>query len=64
MREAGKLNEAIEQYKQALQLKPDYARAHVNLGVALIKLGKPEDAIRHYEEALRIEPDYAAAHTT
>jgi tetratricopeptide (TPR) repeat protein len=62
LREAGKLNEAIEQYKQALQLKPDYARAHVNLGVALIKLGKPEDAIRHYEEALRIEPDYAAAH--
>ena len=58
-RQIGKIQEAIGQYEQALRIKPDYAKAHNNLGVALSRLGKTQEAIGQYEQALRIEPDYA-----
>jgi hypothetical protein len=59
---AGKVQEAIREYEQALRIKPDYADAHCNLGSALRRVDKLEDAIAHYEQALRIKPDYALAH--
>ncbi len=58
----GRLTEAIAQYQQALQLKPDYAEAHNNLGNALAQAGKREEAIEQYEQALRINPDSAKAY--
>jgi tetratricopeptide (TPR) repeat protein len=57
------LAEAIEHYRQALRIKPDYALAHSNWGLALIQQGKPAEAIEHFQEALRIEPELAEAHT-
>jgi predicted Zn-dependent protease len=35
--EQGKVNEAIEHYKEALQLKPDFPQARENLASALAK---------------------------
>jgi tetratricopeptide (TPR) repeat protein/4-amino-4-deoxy-L-arabinose transferase-like glycosyltransferase len=58
----GKFQEAIEQYEQALRIKPDYAEAHRNLGIALSQIGKFQEAIGQYEQALRINPDFAKAH--
>ena len=58
----GRVPEAIQQYEQALRLKPDYAEAHYDLGVALRDQGKVLEAIAHYEQALRLKPDYAEAH--
>ena len=58
---AGQTQEAIEQYRQALHLKPDYAEAHNNLGVALEKSGKIQEALGHYEQAVRIGPSDAEA---
>ena len=60
--QAGRTEEAIEQYEQALQLKPDYAEAHNNMGDALLQTGRVPEAIEQYEQALRIKPDYATAH--
>jgi Tfp pilus assembly protein PilF len=60
--QTGKPDEAIEQFQQALGIKPDYAEAHYDLGVALAHTGKIEEAIAHYEQALGINPDYAEAH--
>jgi tetratricopeptide (TPR) repeat protein len=42
--------------------RPDNARAHGNLGLALMQMGKSPEAIGEYEQALRIEPNLAEAH--
>jgi tetratricopeptide (TPR) repeat protein len=50
--------DAIRQYQLALQIKPNYAEAHNNWGVALVQMNRVPEAIEHYEHALRIKPDY------
>ena len=49
-------------YRRALELKPDYAEAHNNLGVALKDQGKLDEAVACYRRALELKPDYAEAH--
>ena len=36
----GRSGEAIEHYRQAIRLKPDYAEAHNNLGDTLVNVGR------------------------
>ncbi|HUT28946.1 MAG TPA: tetratricopeptide repeat protein [Sedimentisphaerales bacterium] len=55
------LDEAVEHYRQAIQLKPDYLEAHYCLAEALTRQGKPEAAIEHYREVLRLSPDDSGA---
>ena len=43
-----------------MSLKPDYVRAHKNMGVVLINQGKLEEAIEA-TKALSLKPDYAEA---
>ena len=47
LRNAGRVPEAMEQYEQALRLKPDYAEVHCNLGAALEQEGRVSEAMRH-----------------
>ncbi len=58
----GKTDEAAACYQRALELKPDYAEAHNNLGNALIGQGKSDAAATCYQRALELKPDYAEAH--
>jgi Flp pilus assembly protein TadD len=37
-------------------LKPDFAEAHSNLGVAFMAQGRPADAVTAYRRALAINP--------
>jgi tetratricopeptide (TPR) repeat protein len=55
-------DEAIACYKKALKIKPDYAEAYNNMGVALQDKGDSEAAIKSYKQALKIKPDYAEAY--
>jgi tetratricopeptide (TPR) repeat protein len=59
---AGRIHEAVTLYERALVLKPSYADAHNNLGVALAQLGRIEDARPHFERAVALNPGYADAH--
>jgi len=58
----GKPDDAVNSYRKALAIRPDYADAHNNLGNALQELGKVKEAEASYQRALSIEPDYADAH--
>ncbi len=54
---------ARAEFEAAVRLKPDYAEAQNNLGVALSKnMAELPEAISHYREALRLKPNYALAH--
>ena len=53
---------AIESYKNCLKIKPGYAEAYCNMGLALKGKGDLDAAIQSYCNALEIKPDYAEAH--
>ncbi|MBM4299996.1 MAG: serine protease [Deltaproteobacteria bacterium] len=59
--EMGRYREAIEAYREALRLKPDFADAWNNLGVSYEKMGRYREAFEAFREALRLKPDYASA---
>ena len=59
---AGRIDDAVARYRRLLALRPGYANAHNNLGLALVAQGKIGAAITHYERALVLNPDYVDAH--
>ena len=58
----GRLEQAVTSYKNALQIEPNFAEAHNNLGAALNDLGEPGEAVSSLTRALQIKPDFAVAH--
>lgn len=59
---SGRLDAAVQAFRQAVALAPDYAEAHYNLGVLLRMQGHLEAAIESYRNALAIQPDFPNAH--
>lgn len=59
----GKPDEAIVNYKRALQIEPQSAEVHYNLGSLLGMRGNVQEARLHLEEAVKIQPGYAEAHS-
>jgi len=55
--EAGKVDEAIEQWKQALRLRPNHYRVTGNLVRVLIEKGRIEEAIFYYNKFLERSPE-------
>ena len=58
----GRLDDAIEAYKKAISLKPDYADVYNNMGIALKDQSKLDEAIEAYNKAISLKPDYAEAY--
>jgi len=52
---------AMDQYRQAIAINPEYAEAHANLGHALLFAGQFEAARSQLLEALRLRPSFAMA---
>ena len=57
----GQAAEAIEQYRQAVRLKPDFWAAHNALANALAKTGNFQEAIEHFQQALQLKADLPEA---
>jgi tetratricopeptide (TPR) repeat protein/ADP-heptose:LPS heptosyltransferase len=57
----GKLDEAIVQFRKALQLQPNHAETHNNLGNAYALHGDLGHAVASYQRAIQFKPDYASA---
>lgn len=60
--EAGNFDEAIQNYTEAIRLKPDYTRAFYNRGVNLAKKRDFTAAITDYSEAIRLQSKYPEAY--
>lgn len=53
----GNPNEAISDFRKALEIWPNQSRDHNNLGKALVQKGRLAEAMDHFQTALQISPD-------
>jgi len=58
----GRMEQALEQFDKALELKPDYQRAHLRRGETYDAMGNAISAIMDYNEVLKVNPRSAVAY--
>jgi len=58
----GKIDQAIEHYRLALDVERDYADAHNNLGFLYLQQGRTDLAISAFGEATRLSPKVPVYH--
>jgi tetratricopeptide (TPR) repeat protein len=61
LRELGRLDGAIERYRQAIELDPEHAAAWLNLGIALADAGRCEESVAAAKRAVALDPDNVSA---
>ena len=59
----GRNDDARAQFLAALELSPDHAVAHYNLGLIAILGNRAEEAFTHLNKAIAAKPTYAEAHS-
>lgn len=52
----GALQAALEAFRRALELQPDYAEALNNMGLVLSRLGREKEAVEAFQAALKLDP--------
>lgn len=57
----GRAEEAAVAYRRLIELKPDYAQAHANLGVVVRDLGSLSGAEQHLRQAMTLDPSNLGA---
>lgn len=55
--EQNQVDEAMNQYLQAISLDPAFPEPHYNLALALVNKGQTDDAIAQFREVIRLKPD-------
>lgn len=58
-----KLEQARNKYLEAIQIRPDFAEAHYNLGLIFSKMGDNVKAVSHLEKFLQLSPNARNAET-
>lgn len=58
----GRWHKAIQAFKKAAVIKPDYDLAYFGLGIVYSQLETWEDALTSFQKAVELSPDYAAAY--
>src|SRR5215210_3489753 len=54
--DAGRFEDAVGKFKQAIRLKPDYAQAFNDLGMAYVALNRHGEAIEPFRQAVSVNP--------
>ena len=62
-KKTGRNSEAVNANQTAVELSPQDAESHSNLGIMLQDLGELEKAEASYRQAIGLKPDYAEAHS-
>tara|TARA_Y100001968_G_scaffold25648_1_gene20061 strand:- start:402 stop:2159 length:1758 start_codon:yes stop_codon:yes gene_type:complete len=62
LKDLGKLEKAEELTRRAINLKPDFAEAHLNLGNILNDINQLKEAEVSTRNAINLKPDFAEAH--
>ena len=57
----GQFDEAIENYRRAIQINPNSLQVMNNLGEALATKGQFDEAIENYRKAIQINPNFSGA---
>ena len=63
LKQKGRINEALIVSQKTIQLDPQDAKAHNNLGIIMKELGRLEEAEASYRQAIKLKPDLAEAHS-
>lgn len=62
LRNRGRIEEAIAEFRQAVAINPTYMKALIKLGLALAENDQTDEAIAVLKQALEIEPNYVDLH--
>jgi tetratricopeptide (TPR) repeat protein len=62
LKKTGRVSESVVAGEKSVQLAPQDAVAHYNLGNTLRELGRLEEAEQSYAQAVALKPDFAEAH--
>jgi tetratricopeptide (TPR) repeat protein len=54
-------NDAVTQFREAIRLRPKFARHYDRLGVALVRMGRYDDAVAPLSMVVELQPDNADA---
>ena len=60
--QTSRISEAVNANQKSVELAPQDALAHYNLGITLQELGRFDEAEASYTQAIAFKPDYALAH--
>ena len=60
--QTSRISEAVNANQKSVELAPQDAEAHYNLGITLQELGRLAEAEASYTQAIALKPDYALAH--
>jgi len=53
---------AAQHYREVLLLAPDFATAHMNLGLALVGMNRQEEALSSLRRAVELDPQHGPGH--
>ena len=57
----GKLPEALNEFTEAIRLRPSNAEAHNDLALTLLKMGRRQDAVMEFQQSLQVRATPGAA---
>ena len=62
LNQVGRLTESLSAQRRSVELSPQDAEAHYNLGITLSEVGRNDEAKTSYQKSIALKPDSAEAH--